>query len=244
MYNQEKIKPYNSQDEKGKAVEYMFDNIASTYDTLNHRLSWNIDKYWRKKAICKLRRFNPKIILDVATGTGDFAIYATKMLNPKKLIGIDLSEKMMEIGKEKVLKANLSDIISFQKEDCMSLNFPSNTFDAITVAFGIRNFQDLDKGLSEIFRILKPGGNLCMIELTSPIKFPMKQLFKIYSKFVLPLYGKFISKDTGAYEYLNKTIAAFPQGERMMETLNTIGYKESSFERLTFGICTLYTAKK
>lgn len=244
MYNQEKIKPYNSTDEKGKVVEEMFDNIASTYDTLNHRLSWNIDKSWRKKAIRRLAPFSPKTILDIATGTGDFAIMSAKMLLPKTLIGADISDKMMEIGRQKVKEEGLEGIISFQKEDCLNLTFPSNTFDAVTAAFGIRNFQDLEKGLGEMYRVLKKGGHLCIIELTTPISFPMKQLFKIYSKVVLPFYGRFISKDSSAYDYLNKTIAAFPQGETMMNILQSAGFTKTSFTRLTFGICTMYIAEK
>ncbi len=244
MYNQEKIKPYNSTDEKGKVVEEMFDNIASTYDTLNHRLSWNIDKSWRKKAIRRLAPFSPKTILDIATGTGDFAIMSAKMLLPKTLIGADISDKMMEIGRQKVKEEGLDGIISFQKEDCLNLTFPSNTFDAVTAAFGIRNFQDLEKGLGEMYRVLKKGGHLCIIELTTPISFPMKQLFKIYSKVVLPFYGRLISKDSSAYDYLNKTIAAFPQGETMMKILQKAGFTKTSFKRLTFGICTMYIAEK
>ena len=244
MYNQEKIKPYNSTDEKGKVVEEMFDNIASTYDTLNHRLSWNIDKSWRKKAIRRLAQFSPKTILDIATGTGDFAIMSAKMLLPKTLIGADISDKMMEIGRQKVKEEGLDGIISFQKEDCLNLTFPSNTFDAVTAAFGIRNFQDLEKGLGEMYRVLKKGGHLCIIELTTPVSFPMKQLFKIYSKVVLPFYGRLISKDSSAYDYLNKTIAAFPQGETMMNILQSAGFTKTSFTRLTFGICTMYIAEK
>ena len=162
---------------KVRWFEEMFDNIASTYDTLNHRLSWNIDKSWRKKAIRRLAPFSPKTILDIATGTGDFAIMSAKMLLPKTLIGADISDKMMEIGRQKVKEEGLDDIISFQKEDCLNLTFPSNTFDAVTAAFGIRNFQDLEKGLGEMYRVLKKGGHLCIIELTTPISFPMKQLF-------------------------------------------------------------------
>lgn len=244
MYNQEKIKPYNNTDEKGKVVEEMFDNIASTYDTLNHRLSWNIDKSWRKKAIRRLAPFSPKTILDIATGTGDFAIMSAKMLLPKTLIGADISDKMMEIGRQKVKEEGLDGIISFQKEDCLNLTFPSNTFDAVTAAFGIRNFQDLEKGLGEMYRVLKKGGHLCIIELTTPISFPMKQLFKIYSKVVLPFYGRLISKYSSAYDYLNKTIAAFPQGETMMSILQSAGFTKTSFTRLTFGICTMYIAEK
>ena len=244
MYNQEKIKPYNSTDEKGKVVEEMFDNIAPTYDTLNHRLSWNIDKSWRKKAIKQLSPFKPQTILDIATGTGDFAILSAKMLLPDTLIGADISEGMMEIGRQKVKNEGLEGIISFQKEDCLNLTFPSDTFEAVTAAFGIRNFQDLEKGLVEMYKVLKKGGHLCIIELTTPISFPMKQLFKVYSKVVLPFYGRLISKDSSAYDYLNKTIAAFPQGETMMKILQKAGFTKTSFKRLTFGICTMYIAEK
>lgn len=244
MYNQEKIKPYNSTDEKGKVVEEMFDNIAPTYDTLNHRLSWNIDKSWRKKAIKQLSPFKPQTILDIATGTGDFAILSAKMLLPDTLIGADISEGMMEIGRQKVKNEGLEGIISFQKEDCLNLTFPSDTFEAVTAAFGIRNFQDLERGLVEMYRVLKKGGHLCIIELTTPISFPMKQLFKVYSKVILPFYGRLISKDSSAYDYLNKTIAAFPQGETMMKILQKAGFAKTSFKRLTFGICTMYIAEK
>ena len=244
MYEQEKIKPYDGEGEKGKLIEEMFDNIAPTYDTLNHRLSGNIDKGWRKKAISQLQPFRPKQMLDIATGTGDFAILAAKELKPEHLIGADISEGMMAIGREKVKAAGLSDIISFQKEDCLNLSFPDNTFDAVTAAFGIRNFQNLDKGLAEICRVLKKGGHLSIVELTTPVKFPMKQLFRIYSNTFLLNYAKFISKDKSAYEYLNKTVEAFPQGEKMMEIFQKAGFAKSSFCRLTFGICTMYFAEK
>ena len=244
MYEQEKIKPYDGEGEKGKLIEEMFDNIAPTYDTLNHRLSGNIDKGWRKKAIRQLQPFRPKQMLDIATGTGDFAILAAKELKPEHLIGADISEGMMAIGREKVKATGLSDVISFQKEDCLNLSFPDNTFDAVTVAFGIRNFQNLDKGLAEICRVLKKGGHLSIVELTTPVKFPMKQLFRIYSNTFLLNYAKFISKDKSAYEYLNKTIEAFPQGEKMMEIFQKAGFAKSSFRRLTFGICTMYFAEK
>ena len=244
MYEQEKIKPYDGEGEKGKLIEEMFDNIAPTYDTLNHRLSGNIDKGWRKKAIRQLQPFRPKQMLDIATGTGDFAILAAKELRPEHLIGADISEGMMAIGREKVKAAGLSDVISFQKEDCLNLSFPDNTFDAVTAAFGIRNFQNLDKGLAEICRVLKKGGHLSIVELTTPVKFPMKQLFRIYSNTFLLNYAKFISKDKSAYEYLNKTVEAFPQGEKMMEIFQKAGFAKSSFCRLTFGICTMYFAEK
>ena len=244
MYEQEKIKPYGGEGDKGKLVEEMFDNIAPTYDTLNHRLSWDIDKGWRKKAIKQLAPYKPKRILDIATGTGDFAILSAQMLQPSQLIGADISEGMMNIGREKVGKMKLDHIISFQKEDCQNLTFEDESFDAITAAFGIRNFQDLDKGLKEMCRVLKKGGHLSIVELSQPVSFPMHQLFKVYSHTILPLYGKLISKDQSAYNYLTATIEAFPQGETMVEVLKKAGFTEAKFKRLTFGICTMYFATK
>ena len=243
MYKQEVIKPYG-EGEKAKQVEQMFDNIAPSYDKLNHRLSWNIDKGWRRKAIKQLAPYEPKTLLDIATGTGDFAILAAEMLHPDRLIGADISEGMMEIGRKKVREKGLQDIISFDKEDCLALSYPDATFDAVTAAFGIRNFADLDTGLREMCRILKPGGHLSIVELTSPVSFPMRQLFHVYSHTVLPVYGRLISKDTSAYSYLTKTIEAFPQGERMTDILQKAGFSEARFQRLTFGICTMYFATK
>ncbi|MBQ8989452.1 MAG: bifunctional demethylmenaquinone methyltransferase/2-methoxy-6-polyprenyl-1,4-benzoquinol methylase UbiE [Prevotella sp.] len=242
-YQQEQIKPYGD-GEKASQVEQMFDNIAPTYDKLNHRLSWDIDKGWRRKAIRQLEPHKPKTLLDIATGTGDFAILAARMLQPDRLVGADISEGMMEIGREKVKTAGLQDIISFEKEDCLALSYPDGSFDAVTAAFGIRNFADLDKGLREMCRVLKDGGHLSIVELTTPVSFPMKQLFHIYSHTVLPVYGRLISKDKRAYDYLTKTIEAFPQGERMVGILRKAGFKEASFRRLTFGICTMYFATK
>ena len=244
MYKQELINPYGKDGEKGKLVEQMFNNIAPTYDILNHRLSWDIDKSWRKKAISQLLPFNPQSILDIATGTGDFAILSAEMLSPKQMIGVDISDGMMTIGRQKVKAKGLQDIVFFKKEDCTNLSFEDNSFDAVTAAFGIRNFQDLDRGLSEMCRVLKQGGHLIIVELTTPICFPMKKLFKIYSHTILPIYGRMISKDTNAYHYLINTIEAFPQGERMVEILRNIGFKEPKFTRLTSGICTMYFATK
>ena len=242
-YQQERITPYHDGD-KTAQVEAMFDNIAPSYDKLNHRLSWNIDRGWRKKAIRQLAPFRPQTMLDIATGTGDFAILAAQMLKPAKLIGADISEGMMAVGQQKVKQAGLDGIISFAKEDCLNLSYASETFDAVTAAFGIRNFSDLDKGLQEMCRVLKKGGHLSIVELTSPVSFPMKQLFKVYSHTFLPLYGRLISKDKSAYSYLTKTIEAFPQGERMTEILQRAGFSDASFRRLTFGICTMSFATK
>lgn len=244
VYRQEKIKPYNDKEEKGAQVEQMFDNIAHSYDKLNHRLSLNIDKLWRKRALNRLKPYKPQSILDIATGTGDFAIQAAQTLQPKQVTGTDISEGMMNVGRQKVKALKLDSVISFAKEDCMALSFEDNTFDAVTAAFGIRNFQNLDQGLREMCRVLKPGGHLCIVELTSPVMFPMKQLFKVYSHTVLPIYGRLISGDRVAYSYLTATIEAFPQGERMVEILKAAGFAKATFKRLTLGICTLYLATK
>ena len=243
-YPQESIKPYNEDEKKSIQVERMFDNIAPAYDQLNHTLSWGIDKSWRKKAINWLKPFQPQRMMDVATGTGDFAIQACRVLNPKELIGTDISEGMMNVGRQKVKDAGLEGRISFAKEDCTALTFPDNRFDAITVAFGVRNFEDLDKGLREMHRVLDTNGKLVILELSEPDWFPMKQLYALYSKVVIPTLGKLMSKDRSAYTYLPQSIKAFPQGEVMREIILKAGFSEAHFKRLTLGICTLYTATK
>lgn len=243
-YPQEKINPYHNKGEKTEQVEEMFDNIAPAYDKLNHILSLNIDKFWRRRAMAWLKPFKPQTILDVATGTGDLALLIEKKLNPKKIVGIDISEGMMDIGRKKVKKKGLENTISFAKENCENLSYSNSSFDAITVAFGIRNFANLDQGLSEMYRVLKPGGQLAILELTSPEKAPMKQLFNFYSNSIIPLLGRMLSKDTKAYHYLPQTIKSFPQGERMTTIIKQVGFKQVEFKRLTFGICTFYMAIK
>lgn len=244
MYEQEKIRPYAPKGDKGRQVERMFDNIAPVYDAFNHRLSWDIDKRWRRKAIAQLAPYKPQRLLDVATGTGDFAILAARMLHPKEIVGIDISEGMMDVGREKVRQAGLEETIRFEREDCMSLSFDDGSFDAVTSAFGIRNFKELDRGLSEMCRILRRGGHLSIVELCEPQRFPMHQLFKFYSHTIMPAYGKLISNDRKAYQYLTATIEAFPQGEVMVEALHKAGFSRAGFRRLTFGICTMYFATK
>ncbi len=243
-YKQEHIKPYGEGEAKGKQVEQMFDSIAHSYDLLNHLLSMGIDKHWRRAAINSLKPFAPRKMLDVATGTGDFAIMSAKELRPESLLGVDLSEGMMNVAREKVKKEGLEQTISFQQEDCMQLSFPDDSFDALTVAYGIRNFEDLDRGLREMRRVLKPSGRLVIIELTSPQRFPMKQLFWLYSHVLMPLVGKIVSHDSKAYTYLPATMEAFPQGEVMSEILKKAGFTDIRFKRFTFGLSTLYTAAK
>lgn len=243
-YKQEKITPYGTGEEKSKQVETMFDSIAHSYDLLNHQLSFGIDRIWRNAAIRKLQPFKPKKLLDIATGTGDFAILAANKLKPDNITGVDISEGMMSIGRAKVRAAGLEDVISFEKEDCEHLTYPDGRFDAVTAAFGIRNFQNLDAGLKEICRVLKTGGHACLVEFSCPQRFPMKQLFWLYSHTVLPVYGKIISKDSKAYSYLITTIEAFPQGDTMVGILKKAGFSSATYKRLTFGICTCYLATK
>lgn len=225
-------------------MERMFDNIAHSYDLLNHCLSFGIDRYWRRAAIKVMRNFVHDEILDVATGTGDFALLTAKDLEPERLIATDLSEGMMDVGREKVKKEGLENVISFQKEDCMNLSFDEGSFDLVTVAYGVRNFQDLDKGLTEMRRVLRDGGHAVILELCVPQKFPMKQLFHVYSHVLMPLLGRLISRDTSAYAYLPATMEAFPQGEVMQDILKKAGFAEVSFKRYTFGLNTMYIARK
>lgn len=236
--------PYGDNAPKGRQVERMFDNIAHSYDLLNHCLSLGIDSKWRKTTIDSIKPFKHDDILDVATGTGDFAILACRRLSPKKVVAADLSEGMMDVGRKKVEKAGLSHTIEFRKEDCMHLGFADNSFDVVTVAYGVRNFQDLDCGLREMRRVLRPGGHVVILELCTPVGFPMKQLFWVYSHVVMPLLGRVISRDSKAYTYLPSTMQAFPQGEVMQEILKKTGYREVSFRRFTFGLSTMYIACK
>lgn len=246
MYKQEEIKPYIKEGDKREQIETMFNKIAHSYDTLNHTLSLGIDKIWRKKAIDFLlkNRNSTDSVLDIATGTGDFAILAYKKLKPSVIIGCDISEGMMSIGMQKVEKMGLSDKIIFQKEDCSHLSFNDNSFDAVISAFALRNFQDLDQCLSEMHRVLAIGGNISIIDLCSPTTFPMKYLFYIYKKVVIPILGKLISKDDKAYTYLPDSMDAVPQAEEMRQIIEKAGFKNTKFKRLLFGVCILYTGEK
>ena len=244
MYKQEKIKPYEGQGDKGKLVEEMFDNIAPTYDTLNHRLSWDIDKGWRKKAIKQLAPFRPQKMLDIATGTGDFAILSAQMLHPLQLIGTDISEGMMEEGRQKVEKAGLSAHITFERQDCTALTYEDNRFDAVTAAFGVRNFERIEQGIAEMYRVLKPGGHLMILELSTPEHFPMAQSYHLYSSVFIPLIGRVLAHNKAAYHYLPASIKVVPQGRVMTELLQRVGFKEAHAQTFTFGVCSMYTGTK
>ena len=239
------VKPYdNSQLSKKKQVEEMFDNISSNYDFLNHFLSFGIDHIWRRKTIRLMQAKNPKVILDVATGTGDLAFAAYKKLNPDKIIGLDLSNGMLEVGRNKIRKKNLEDKLEFIQGDSENLPFENNFFDSVMVSFGVRNFENLSMGLQEIFRVLKPGGNIFVLEFSKPKKFPIKQLFGFYSKAILPILGSFISKDKSAYHYLPASVDAFPEGKNFTKELDQVGFSNSSYKTLTGGISSIYIAEK
>ena len=237
-----KVTPYNSSESKKKQVSEMFDNIANSYDFLNHSLSLGMDNVWRKIAIKKLTN-NPKIILDIATGTGDFAVSAAKYTDAK-ITGIDISQGMLNVGIEKVRKKNLNNRISLQLADSESLPFNDNTFDAITAGFGVRNFEKLNKGLSEMKRVLNKDGIVVILEPSTPKYFPLKQFYKLYFHHVLPTIGAWISKDKSAYSYLPESVDAFPSGEKFIVELKNVGFKDCKHIPLTFGIVSLYIAIK
>ena len=246
MYKQEQIKPYGEEGTKREQVEQMFDNVAHSYDTLNHTLSFGVDRIWRNNAIDFLlkNRTSTDSVLDIATGTGDFAIRAAQKLHPQRIVGCDISEGMMQIGREKVAKLRLSDIITFQNEDCAKMSFETNSFDAVISAFALRNFQNLDECLKEMHRVLKEDGHLSVVDLCTPVSFPMKQFFWLYKKGVMPVLGKLFSKDNTAYSYLPETMDAVPQAERMQRIIQQAGFHNVNFKRLAFGMCILYTAEK
>ena len=221
----------------------MFDSIAPKYDFLNHFLSLGIDRSWRKKAINKLRPYSPKKILDIATGTGDLAIAALK-LNPDEIVGIDISEKMLEQGKLKIRKKGLEKKIKLQSGDSEAIPFPDEVFDGLTVAFGVRNFEHLSLGLSEMYRVLKPGGACVILEFSRPVSFPFKQIYTFYFFKILPFIGKLVSKDSYAYTYLPDSVDEFPDGEKFLGILETIGFSNLSLKRLSFGIATIYSGVK
>lgn len=239
-----KVVPYQGSDlEKKEQVALMFNNIAHNYDFLNRLLSLGIDKYWRWRAINELKEIYPSSILDVATGTADVAI-ATTRVRPKNVVGIDISDEMLAYGKEKVKKQHLDKVINLQNGDAENLSFQDNTFDAITVAFGVRNFQNLEKGINELYRVLRPGGKLVILEFSKPKVFPVKQIFGFYFRYLLPFVGKYFSQDERAYTYLPESVKAFPEGKQFVQLLNNNGFKLSKCISLSFGIASIYTGRK
>ncbi|MDH5412959.1 MAG: bifunctional demethylmenaquinone methyltransferase/2-methoxy-6-polyprenyl-1,4-benzoquinol methylase UbiE [Flavobacteriaceae bacterium] len=239
-----KVTPYkNSELSKKEQVSEMFDNVSNNYDFLNRMMTLGIDMKWRKKVVQIVKEKNPKTILDIATGTGDFAIMLSK-LNPKKIVGLDLSKGMLEIGIEKVKKKKLDNLIEMVLGDSENLPFKDSSFDAITVGFGVRNFEDLDKGLQEIHRVLKPNGIFVVLETSQPDNYVIKKLFNFYSKYIIPTIGKLFSKDKKAYTYLPESAAAFPYGIMFNNILEKNGFNNATNKPLTFGAASIYTATK
>lgn len=245
MLRHEAIKPYSRRGEKTPQVREMFDHIAPRYDLLNHLLSLGIDRRWRRAAIDSLRPYRPQRVLDVATGTGDFLLLAARMLQARHLTGVDLSEGMLRVAREKTrrLAASLGQsVVTFERGDCMHLPYADGAFDAVTVAYGVRNFSSLSDGLREMLRVLRPGGRLVIIELTAPRRLPMRQLFWLYGHVAIPALGSLLAGDRRAYAYLPATMEAFPTGERMVSILEQAGFTDVSFRSFTCGLSTLYTA--
>lgn len=226
-----------------ESVRTMFNEISGRYDFLNHFLSFGIDHWWRKQFVTVLAEKKPRLILDVATGTGDLAI-AMVALSPEKIIGIDIANQMLDIGRKKIVKKKLTDQVFFESGDAETIPFPDEFFDAVTVAYGVRNFENLEKGLSEMKRVLKPGGIMQILEFSHPGSMPFKQIYEFYSRFIIPFVGKVISKNTTAYSYLPESVATFPSGKDFLIIMEKSGMKNTSYIPLTFGISSIYSGEK
>lgn len=238
------VVPYKEKSaSKREQVAEMFDNISPKYDFLNHFLSAGIDIYWRKKAIKLLRSQKPQTILDIATGTGDFAIEALA-LKPKKIVGVDISEGMLAVGRTKVQKLGMENVIELRTGDSERLPFSDNSFEAVIASFGVRNFENLLKGLTDMYRVMKPGGTCVIVEFSKPKSFPFKQLYNFYFRYILPVVGRLVSKDTSAYAYLPASVQAFPDGTDFLKIYEQAGFKNTECVPLTFGICSIYVGKK
>ena len=240
----EKIKPYGDSRAKGSQVREMFDTIAPAYDFMNRAMTFGIDKLWRRRAVRTVAGRCPRRILDVATGTGDLAIALARRIAGATVTGIDLSEGMIEIGRRKIDAAGLAGRISLTAGDCLELPFDDDSFDAVTVAYGVRNFEHLDRGYDEMLRVLAPGGMLCVVELSTPVNPLVRPFYNLYTKAIIPALGRLVSKDVRAYSYLPESIAAVPQGEAMTGLMEASGFTGARFRRMTFGVCTIYIAYK
>lgn len=240
----EKINPYDDSRCKTEQVREMFDSIAPAYDFMNRMMTFGIDKLWRLRAVNMLRRKSPQHILDVATGTGDLAMLMFKKLRPGRITGIDLSPGMIAVAEKKVAEAGLEGAIRFMNEDCLDLPFAPEVFDCITVAYGVRNFEHLDRGYAEMYRVMQRGGTLCVIELSTPRSPLVKPFYKFYTRHIIPWVGKAVSRDVRAYSYLPESIAAVPQGEDMLQLIREAGFKNCRCRRFTFGTCSVYLAEK
>lgn len=243
-YKAEKIMPYGKKESKTQQVREMFDSIAPVYDFMNRAMTFGIDRLWRRKAVKMLSRKNVQSLLDVATGTGDFAMLLCRRLKPKRLVGIDLSENMLSIAQQKARRAGLDGVIEYAKGDCLALQQGDGEFDAVTVAYGVRNFEHLEQGYAEMHRVLRQGGTLCVIELSTPRNPLILALYKFYTRRLIPLLGRSISKDARAYSYLPESIAAVPQGDDMLDIMRRAGFNNCAYHAMTFGTCTIYIGEK
>ncbi|MFN4007442.1 MAG: bifunctional demethylmenaquinone methyltransferase/2-methoxy-6-polyprenyl-1,4-benzoquinol methylase UbiE [Chitinophagaceae bacterium] len=244
-YAHDKVVPDGSSKlNKKQQVAEMFNSIAFRYDFLNRFLSAGIDIQWRKKAIAQLKTLQPQMVLDVATGTADVALMTYDLLKPSKIIGIDISEGMLSLGREKIAKKGLSNTIELFTGDSEKINYPDCTFDAVTVAFGVRNFENLELGLAEMLRVLKPGGKLVILEFSRPKQVGFKSLYNLYMNIVAPRVGKMFSKNKGAYAYLNESVQAFPERENLVTIMKQVGYQQTYFKPLSLGICCIYCGSK
>lgn len=242
--NCEEINPYDDRREKGEQVREMFDSIAPAYDFMNRAMTLGIDRLWRRKAISLLRDLPHDYILDIATGTGDLAIMMARQLDPIQITGVDLSEAMLAKGMDKVREDNLTDVIRLEPGDCLNLPFPDDTFDVVTSAFGVRNFENLLAGYREMYRVMKPGATVCVLELSTPRSSWTYPFYRFYTRCIIPAIGRIVSNDRRAYSYLPESIAAVPQGDEMIALMHKAGFTEGKFIPLTFGVCTIYLAKK
>ncbi len=239
-----KVKPYNEHEAKTTQLSRMFNTISAKYDAFNDIMTWGMARYWRKKALLSLKPYNPKSILDIATGTGDICIKAFSYLAPEKAIGVDISDKMMDIGQQKVEKAGLTDRISFEVQDCATLTFGDASFDAATISFGIRNFERLDESLQQIHRVLKTGGHLMILEMNEPQKGLLLAAYKIYTRVFVGLTSRILSNDTKAYDYLQQSMHVFASGDKLIAILENNGFKLKKYHKFSFGVCSMYLVEK
>lgn len=240
----EHIKPYDAERGKTEQVREMFDSIAPAYDWMNRAMTFGLDKLWRRRTVGCVARQHPAHIVDLATGTGDLAIALAKAMPKASVAGLDLSSAMVAIGCDKVKQNSLIDRVTLECGDCLAMPFDDNSADAVTIAFGVRNFEHLDRGYAEMYRVLRPGGRIYVLELSTPVNPLVKPFYKLYARDIIPLAGRMVSKDRRAYSYLPESIAAVPQGEDMLRLITEAGFEEASFRRMTFGVCTLYMATK
>lgn len=239
-----KVKPYNQEEEKTAQLARMFNTISDKYDKFNDIMSWGMARVWRKHSLLALKKYNPKQILDIAAGTADMCIKSYRYLNPDHVTGVDISDKMLEMGRIKIANAKLSDKIDLQVQDCSTLTFKNETFDAATIAFGIRNFEKLNESLAQIYRVLRPGGHLLILEMNEPQKGLLFRGYQLYTKIFVRMTAKYLSSDKIAYDYLTASMHAFPNGERLIEILTSNGFKLNIHRKFTFGVCSMYLVEK